>query len=76
MDVEEEDETEHLGSFRWSSSGGDDLDDLDNIDLEQQAVEDNGGSRKKTGEAKIECPHCHRVYGKYYINKHMSDQHH
>jgi len=43
----------------------DDLDDLDSLD---RMV---GPSESK----KVECPHCKRYYGKYYINKHVVDQH-
>ena len=43
----------------------DDLDDLDSLD---RMV---GPSESK----KVECPHCQRYFGKYYINKHMVDQH-
>ena len=54
----------------------DDLDDLDSLD---RVLAPSQSSRKRGNDPKppekVECPYCKRFYGKYYINKHMVDQH-
>ena len=54
----------------------DDLDDLDSLDRMVGLSQSNQkrGNDPKQPE-KVECPYCKRFYGKYYINKHMVDQH-
>merc|ERR1712107_686765 len=54
----------------------DDLDDLDSLDrvLAPSQSGSKRGNDPKPPE-KVECPYCKRFYGKYYINKHMVDQH-
>ena len=59
----------------------DDLDNLDSLDRHGFQTFPPGSSsvsvfQDKPLQAKVECPHCNRWYGKYYINKHMADQHH
>ena len=54
----------------------DDLDDLDSLDRmvgPSQSSQKRGNDLKQP--EKVECPYCKRFYGKYYINKHMVDQH-
>ena len=54
----------------------DDLDDLDSLDRmvgPSQSNQKRGNDPKQP--EKVECPYCKRFYGKYYINKHMVDQH-
>ena len=54
----------------------DDLDDLDSLDrmVGPSQTNQKRGNDPKQPE-KVECPYCRRFYGKYYINKHMVDQH-
>ena len=56
----------------------DDLDDLDSLDRvvvpSHHQLNPKRGNDPKPPE-KVECPFCKRFYGKYYINKHMVDQH-
>jgi hypothetical protein len=54
----------------------DDLDDLDSLDrmVGPSQLNQKRGNDLKQPE-KVECPYCKRFYGKYYINKHMVDQH-
>ena len=61
----------------------DNLDYLDNQDeLNTNSFRENIPARKKDQQSeeeklakKVECPYCHKLYGKYYINKHKVDQH-
>ena len=54
----------------------DDLDDLDSLD---RVLAPSQSGRKRGNDPKppekVECPYCKRFYGKYYIKKHMVDQH-
>lgn len=77
------------GGLLQVPQAADDFDDLDNLDRldsciygppESSPGPGNGLRRGDEGlrrwkEARVECPHCLRTYGKYYINKHLADQH-
>merc|ERR1719234_807278 len=53
----------------------DDLDDLDSLDRMVAPLQSNQKRGNEPKPEKVECPYCKRFYGKYYINKHMVDQH-
>jgi len=53
----------------------DDLDDLDSLDRMVGPLQSNQKRGNEPKPEKVECPFCKRFYGKYYINKHMVDQH-
>merc|ERR1719234_2561847 len=53
----------------------DDLDDLDSLDRMVGPMQSNQKRGNEPKPEKVECPYCKRFYGKYYINKHMVDQH-
>merc|ERR1711971_30314 len=52
-----------------------DLDDLDSLDRMVGPMQSNQKRGNEPKPEKVECPYCKRFYGKYYINKHMVDQH-